>query len=71
MGEIRNGYRTLVGKPNGKRPRGRPRFRLEDNIKLDLTATVYEGVVAPDRNQWQAFANTVMKLGYHERQGIS
>jgi hypothetical protein len=36
MGEDRNAYRILVGKPEGKRPLGRPRSRWEDNIKLDL-----------------------------------
>jgi hypothetical protein len=35
-GEKRNGYRILVGKPEGKRPLGRPRRRWEDNIKMDL-----------------------------------
>jgi hypothetical protein len=36
MGENRNAYRILVGKPEGKRPLGRPRRRLEDNIRMDL-----------------------------------
>jgi hypothetical protein len=36
MGEIRNAYRLLVGKPKGKRPLGRPRRRWVDNIKMDL-----------------------------------
>jgi hypothetical protein len=36
MGEKRNTYRLLVGKPEGKRPLGRPRWRLVDNIKMDL-----------------------------------
>jgi hypothetical protein len=36
MGETRNAYRILVGKPEGKRPLGRPRHRCMDNIKLDL-----------------------------------
>jgi hypothetical protein len=36
MGEIRNAYRILVGKPEGKRPLGRPRRVWEDNIKMDL-----------------------------------
>ena len=36
MGERRDEYRVLVGKPEGKRPLGRPRYRWEDNIKMDL-----------------------------------
>jgi hypothetical protein len=36
IGEKRNAYRILVGKPEGKRPLGRPRCRWEDNIKIDL-----------------------------------
>jgi hypothetical protein len=36
MGERRGTYRVLVGKPEGKKTRGRPRLRLEDNIKMDL-----------------------------------
>jgi hypothetical protein len=37
MGEKRNGYRMLVGKPEGKRPLGRPRCMWEDNIRIDVT----------------------------------
>jgi hypothetical protein len=36
MGEWRGVYRVLVGKPEGKRPLGRPKFRWGDNIKMDL-----------------------------------
>jgi hypothetical protein len=36
MGERRGAYRVLVGKPEGRRPLGRPRRRWEDNIKMDL-----------------------------------
>jgi hypothetical protein len=44
MGEMRNAYRMLVGKPEGKRPLGRPRPRQEDNIKMYLRETEMEGV---------------------------
>jgi hypothetical protein len=37
MGEVSNAYRTLLGKPEGKRPLGRPRRRWEDNIKVDFS----------------------------------
>jgi len=44
MGKMRNAYKTLVGKPEGKRPLGRPRRRWEDNIRLDLMEIRWEGV---------------------------
>jgi hypothetical protein len=46
MGEGRGAYRVLVGRPEGKRPLGRPRRRCEDNIKMDL------GVIGIDRENW-------------------
>jgi hypothetical protein len=44
MGEGRGAYRVLVGRPEGKRPLGRPRHRWEDNIKMDLREKVIDGV---------------------------
>jgi hypothetical protein len=66
MGEGRGAYRVLVGRPEGKRPLGRPRCRWEDNIKMDLGEIGIDGVnwirLAQDRVQWRAFVNTVMNL---------
>jgi hypothetical protein len=66
IGEGRGVYRVLVGRPEGKRPRGRPRRRWEDNIKLDLREMGIDGEnwiqLAQDRVQWCAFVNTVMSL---------
>jgi hypothetical protein len=66
MGDKRNAYRILVGKPEGKRPLGRPRRRWVDNIKMDLKERGWDGVdcidLAHDRNQWRALVNTVMNL---------
>jgi hypothetical protein len=66
MGETRGVYRVLVGRPEGKRPRGRPRRRWEDNIKQDLREIGIDRAnwirLAQDRIQWRAFVNTVMNL---------
>jgi len=66
MGERRGVYRVLVGKPEGKRPLGRPRRRWEDNIKMDLQEVgcdVTDWIdLAQDRDRWRAFVNAVMKL---------
>jgi hypothetical protein len=44
MGETRNAYRILVGKPEGKRPLGRPRRRWVDNIKIHLREIGWDGM---------------------------
>jgi hypothetical protein len=66
MGEGRDAYRVLVGRPEGKRPAGRSRRRWEDNIKMDLGEIGIDGAywirLAQDRVQWRAFVNTVMNL---------
>jgi hypothetical protein len=66
MGEGRGVYRVLVGKPEAKRPLGRPRHRWEDNIKLDLREIGIDGanwiLMAQDMVQWRAFVNMVMNL---------
>jgi hypothetical protein len=66
MGEGRNVYRVLVGKPKGMRPLGRPRRRWEDGIKMDLGETGWGDVewihLAQDRDQWRALVNAVMNL---------
>jgi hypothetical protein len=66
MGEGRGVYRVLVGRPEGKRPLGRPRRRWEDNIKMDLGEIGIDGTnwirLAQDRVQWRAFVNKVMNL---------
>jgi len=64
VGERRGVYRFLVGKPEGKRPLGRPRRRWEDNIKMDLQEVGGGGVdwieLAQDRDRWRALVNVVM-----------
>jgi hypothetical protein len=62
-GEKMNPYRILVGKPEGKRPLGRPRRRWEDNICVDLREGGMDWIdQAQDRDQWGTFVNTVMNL---------
>jgi hypothetical protein len=64
--EKRNAYRILVGKPESKRPMGRPRCGWVDNIKMDLIEIRRDGMdwidLAQDRNRWRALVNTVMNL---------
>jgi hypothetical protein len=66
MGDKRNACRTLVGKPEGRRPLGRLRRRWGDNIKMDLREIGWDGVdwvdLAQDRDQWRPLVNTVMNL---------
>jgi hypothetical protein len=65
-GGRRSAYRALVGKPEGRRPLGRPRRRWEDNIKIDLREVEWGGMdwinLAQDRDRWRALVNAVMKL---------
>ncbi|KAJ4427807.1 hypothetical protein ANN_25461 [Periplaneta americana] len=67
-GEFRNAYRVLVGRPEGKRPLGRPRRRWEDNIKMDLREVGYDGRdwinLAQDRDQWRAYVRAAMNLRF-------
>jgi hypothetical protein len=66
MGEKRNAFRILVGKPEGRRPLGRPRRRWVDNIKMDRREIGWDGVdwidMAQDRDQWRTLMNTVLNL---------
>jgi hypothetical protein len=66
MGEGRDVYKVLIGRPEGKRPLGKPRRRWEDNIKTDLREMGIDGAnwiqLAQDRVQWRSFVNTVMNL---------
>ena len=66
MEQSRNAYRVLVGKPEGKRPLGRPRRRWEDNIKMDLREVGYDPGewidLAEDRDQRRACVSAVMNL---------
>jgi hypothetical protein len=65
-GEKRNACRLLVGKPERKRPVGRPRLRWVDNIRMDLGEVGWGDVdwigLAQDRNRWRALVNAVLKL---------
>ena len=65
--EKRGVYRVLVGKPEGKRPFGRPRCRWVDNIKMDLQEVgcgVMDWIeLAQDRNRWRPLVDVVMNIG--------
>jgi hypothetical protein len=66
MWEGRGVYRVLVGKPEGKRPLGRPRRRWEDNIRMDLQEVGCGWVdwigLAQGRDMWQALVSAMMNL---------
>ena len=66
MGNGRGLYRVLAGKPEEKRPLGRPKHRWEDNIKMDLQEVGCGGLnwinLAEDRDRWQALVNAVMNF---------
>jgi hypothetical protein len=66
MGDKRNAYKLLVGKPEGKRPLGRPRRRWVDNIRMNLGEMGWGDVdwigLAKDRNRRRAFVNSVLNL---------
>ena len=75
MRQGRGVHRVLVGKPEGKRPLGRPRRRREDNIKMDLQV-VGGGCgdwmeLAQDRDRWRALVSTVMNLRVRKMWRIS
>jgi hypothetical protein len=63
---MNNAYKILVGKPERKRPHRRPRYRWEDNIRMDRREIGWEVVdwmhLAQARDQWWALVNTVMNL---------
>jgi len=75
MGQGRGMHRVLLGKPEGKRPLGRPRRRWEDNIKMELQE-VGRGwgdwmELVQDRDRWRALVSTVMNFWVPKKRGIS
>ena len=75
MGEERGVYRVLVGKPEGKRPLGRPRRRWVDNIRMNLQEVGCGYIdwigLADDRDRLRTLVNAVMNLRVREMRGIS
>jgi hypothetical protein len=65
-GEKRKPYRLLMGKPEGKRPLGRPSCRWVDNIKMDLEDIGWSGVdwigLAQDRDKWRGLVNAILNI---------
>ncbi|KAJ4432614.1 hypothetical protein ANN_21237 [Periplaneta americana] len=74
IGESRNAYRVLVGRPEGKRPLWRPRRRWENNIKMDLRELGYDDRdwinLAQDRDQWRAYVRAAVNLRPLSRLGM-
>jgi hypothetical protein len=73
MGEGRGVYRVLVGKPEGRRPLGRPTCRWEDDIRMDLwevgCGCVDWTELAQDRDRWRALVSAVMNLRVSQNAG--
>jgi hypothetical protein len=66
MGEKINAYRDLVGRPEGRRPLGRPKCRRDDDIKIDLKAVACDGgewiQMTQGKDEWWTVVKTVMNL---------
>jgi hypothetical protein len=66
MGVRRTAYRLLVGKPEGRKPLGRPKHRWSDNIRMDLVEVGWGDVnwigLAQDRDGWRALVNSVLNF---------
>ena len=66
LGDRRGAYRVYVGRPEGKRPLGRPRRRRDNSIEMALQEVGWEGIdwtdLAQDRDRCRAFVNMVMYL---------
>jgi hypothetical protein len=73
MGEKRNAYKLLVGKPERRRPLGRPRRRWLDNIRMDLGEVGWGDVdwigLAQDRDRWRALVNSVLNIPVPQNAG--